>query len=138
MWKLHNLPSSAYIKGLTAMEQPRRKSLASELITLVGVDVLLKASIGLFSMYWDHKMISTVLEKMHSNPDERTEVRPAQLKRIIQERMDSNNIDVEMSGLPFRPAQNGVQMDWQYEMRRTWLGNVDLVVTFTQNQEFSQ
>ncbi len=113
------------------MQQQRGMSMVSVLIILVGVALLLKAAFGLFSMYWDHKMISTVL-------DERTEVRPAQLKRIIQERMDSNNIDVDMSGLTFRPAQNGVQMDWQYEMRRTWLGNVDLVVTFTQNQEFSQ
>ena len=120
------------------MQKQRGMSMVSVLAILVGVALLLKAAFGLFSIYWDHKMISTVLEKMHSNPDERSEVRPAQLKRIIQERLDSNNIDVDMSGLTFRPAQNGVQLDWQYEMRRTWLGNVELVVTFNQNQEFSK
>lgn len=120
------------------MRQQRGMSMVSVLVILIGAALLLKAAFGLFSMYWDHKMIGTVLEKMHSNPDERSEVRPAQLKRIIQERLESNNINVDMSGLNFRPVANGVQMDWRYEMRRTWLGNVDLVVSFYQNQEFRQ
>lgn len=120
------------------MQKQRGMSMVSVLAILVGVALLLKAAFGLFSIYWDHKMISTVLEKMHSNPDERREIRPAELKRIIQGRMDSNNIDVDLSGLTFKPTQNGVQLDWQYEMRRTWLGNVELVVTFNQNQEFSK
>lgn len=138
VWKFRNLPSWLCLRWMTDMRQQRGMSMVSILLLLVGAGLLLKAGVGVFSMYWDHKMIGTVLDNMRSASEDRVEIRPNQLRRILQDRLSSNNLNVSLDGLEFRPLQGGVQLDWRYEMRRTWLGNVDLVMTFHQSQEFRQ
>lgn len=120
------------------MHQQRGMSMISLLAVLVVAAVMLKAVFSLMPMYWEHQMITTVLNNMYNAPEVRAEMRPATLKRILEERLSSNDIVVDMSGLSLRPMQRGIELQWDYEMRRTWLGSVDLVVRFSQYKDFSQ
>lgn len=120
------------------MHQQRGMSMVSLLAVLVAVGVMLKAVFSLMPMYWEHQMITTVLDNMYSAPEIRAETRPSAMKRILEDRLAGNDIDVDLSGLSLRTQQRGLELEWEYEMRRTWLGNVDLVVRFSQYKDFSQ
>lgn len=120
------------------MRQQRGMSMISLLTVLVGVGLLLKAGLSLMPMYWEHQMITTILDNMYGAPEVRAETRPSALKRIIEERLAENDILMDLSGLTLRSQQRGIELEWEYELRRNWLGNVDLVVSFSQYKDFSQ
>ncbi|WP_430459609.1 DUF4845 domain-containing protein [Thalassolituus sp. LLYu03] len=98
--------------------------------------VLLKAAFTLVPMYWDNKMVSTILDTMVENGEIKDDTKPGQLKKLIEHRLSSNNLNISVAELKITEEKRGLTIDWPYEVRGTWIGEIDLVVRFHQHKEF--
>ena len=63
---------------------------------VVGIIALLliKAAFAVVPMYWDNRMLTTVLNKMQGSTTAKSNNSPGQLKKLIEDRLSSNNLDI--------------------------------------------
>lgn len=106
-------------------------------LAVVGI-ILVKAGMAIVPMYWDDRMLGTVLNRMQQTPDER-QTNPKALLKLIEERLSSNNLKIPTDTAKITTtAGGGLALDWEYERRDNWLGSVDIVVRFKQTKEFNK
>lgn len=118
------------------MRNQKGMSLSSTAAVLALIALLGKAAFTLVPMYWDNKMITTVLNKMDEAGEVRETTKPGQLRKLLEERLRSNNMRIDLSQLKITEDKRGLVVDWPYEARGTWIGEIDLVVRFHQYKEF--
>lgn len=98
--------------------------------------LLIKAAFAVVPMYWDDKMLSTVLNKMQSSPASQSINSPKQLKGLIEDRLSSNNLNISTDTAIIQPGKSGLTLDWKYERRANWIANIDIVMSFHHQAEF--
>ena len=81
-------------------------------------------------------LFRSVLSKMETSEQVKTNNSPKQLKAIIEERLSSNNLAIPTDTLVINVEKTGLTLDWQYERRSNWISNIDIVVSFQQRAEF--
>lgn len=105
-------------------------------VGLIGI-LLVKAAFAVVPMYWDDRMLTTVLNKLAESRDERTQS-PQALKKVIGERLSSNHLAIPMDKLDIGQTDGRLVMKWDYERRANWIGNIDVVARFHQQKEFKK
>lgn len=119
------------------MKKQQGMTLPSLLVVgLIGI-LLIKAAFAVVPMYWDNRMLTTVLNKLEQTPDERTQT-PQTLRKLLGERISSNNLAIPMDELDIGQADGRLIMKWDYERRANWIGNIDVVARFHQQKEFKK
>ena len=118
------------------MRNQKGMTFASMAAVLALIALLGKAAFTLVPMYWDDKMIGTIMNKMQESGEVRETTKPSELKRLIQQRLYSNDLTIDLSQLKISEEKRGLVVDWPYEARGTWIGEIDLVVRFHQYKEF--
>ncbi|MAS24369.1 MAG: hypothetical protein CMI08_13575 [Oceanospirillaceae bacterium] len=119
------------------MRRQNGMSLSSILALLLIAVVAAKTAYTLIPMYWDNKLLTTVLDGMKESGDISATTSPKAVKDILSQRMNMNNIRIAFDELSIKKGRSGrLELDWPYERRDTWFGNVDLVVGFHQHIEF--
>src|SRR5690554_4987891 len=98
--------------------------------------LLIKAAFAVVPMYWDDKMLSTVLNKMQSSPASQSINSPKQLKGLIEDRLSSNNLNISAKSGIIQPVKDRLVLDWKYESRGNWNTNNDIVRSFHHQAEF--
>lgn len=98
--------------------------------------LLLKAAMAIVPMYWDDRMLSTVLNKMQGTTEIASNNSPKQLKKMIEERLSNNNLDISTDSAVIKVEKTGLTLDWQYERRSNWVSNIDIVVSFHHQADF--
>lgn len=112
--------------------------MASVMAAIAVAALLLKAAFTLIPMYWDNKMVGTILDNMYNSPELRVESSPKKLRTLLLDRLQDNDLDIPVDALIIRAQGKGLVLEWEYERRGTWLGSVDLIVRFHQHKDFSQ
>lgn len=105
------------------------------LFGLVGL-LLLKAAFAVVPMYWDDKMLTTVLSKMQTSSATKDNNSARKLLGLIERRLDENNLSIPTDNAIIKANKSGLTLDWQYERRANWISNIDIVVRFNQQAEF--
>jgi len=100
--------------------------------------VFVKAAITLVPMYWQNQMLTTIINTMYESGDVKSDTRPNQLKKLLEERLSKNDIRMAFDDLNIHTSNRGLTLDWPYEQRGTLFGNIDLVVRFYQQKDFTQ
>jgi hypothetical protein len=105
------------------------------LVMLVG-GVLIKAALALGPMYWDDMLLKKIFENLHetSRIDEKTN--PKEFKRILEERMDANNVDIPLDGLMFSKGPGVLRMDLEYQVSNPFFGGVEFTARFSHHEEY--
>lgn len=120
------------------MKHQRGATAISILFAILVVIIFVRAGMALVPMYWDDKLVGTILDNMYDSQEIRAETSPNRLKQQLEQRLQSNNVQLSTKDVKIRAVRNGLELDWQYEQRANWFGNVDLVMTFHRQKDFSQ
>ena len=99
------------------------------LIAIVGFAFLAKIAIAVWGLYWDDRVINGQIEElMKSSP---ANVDPAKFTSQMSQRLDMNNVrDIKFDEIAQVTNIDGLQVKKDYEIRKPFLLNIDLVLNF--------
>ncbi len=120
------------------MRRQRGLSIVSILVVLFVGILLVKGAITLIPMYWDNKLIGTILDSVPKDREFSPDMRQKDFKLLLNKRLQDNNIKASLDDLKIRKGDQGFTLDWTYEARDTYLRNIDMVVRFQVQKDFSQ
>lgn len=99
------------------------------LIAIVGFAFLAKIAIAVWGPYWDDRVINGQIEElMKSSP---ANVDPVKFVSQMSQRLDMNNVrDIKFDEIAQVTNIDGLQVKKDYEIRKPFLLNIDLVLNF--------
>ena len=105
---------------------------ASYVTILLGVIVfafIVKAIVAVWPSYWDDRVIDKQIEEQFNKSSSSTT--PSQFATQVQQSFDMNNIrDIKFNDIAQVSTENGLVVSKKYEVRKPFLLNIDLVLTF--------
>ncbi|WP_180028434.1 DUF4845 domain-containing protein [Acinetobacter sp. YH16032] len=105
---------------------------ASYTAILLGVIVAafgLKVLVTLWQPYWDDRLINQLIEEQVAISLKATT--PQQFASTMGQKFSMNNIrDIEFKDIATVKSKQGLQVTKKYEVRKPFLFNIDLVLTF--------
>lgn len=105
---------------------------ASYTAILLGVIVAafgLKVLVTLWQPYWDDRLINQLIEEQVAISSKATT--PQQFASTMGQKFSMNNIrDIEFKDIATVKSKQGLQVTKKYEVRKPFLFNIDLVLTF--------
>lgn len=105
-------------------------------VGLVGL-LIIKAGIALVPVYWDDRMLNTVLKKTQETP-EYSGLNAKELVSLVEGLLQRNNLEIPTDDLEVKlNSSQTLELNWPYERRANWIGNIDLVVKFQHQKEFN-
>ncbi|MDG9950346.1 DUF4845 domain-containing protein [Acinetobacter ursingii] len=108
---------------------------ASYLAILFGVILFalaVKAAVAIWPAYWDDRVIDSQIEELIQKSA--SDITPAKFDMQMDQRLDMNNIrDLRFKDIAKVTTNNGLNVSKKYEIRKPFLLNIDLVLTFEKN-----
>lgn len=91
--------------------------------------IVIKAATATWPVYWDNQIINQVVTERLKVVDDKTS--PELFKNGVAEQFDMNNIrDLNFKDIAQVYSEGGLVVEVDYEVRRPFIGNVDLVLSF--------
>ena len=91
--------------------------------------LVVKAALAMWPVYWDNKVINDIIVERLKVSDDKTS--PDKLEQNISEQFDMNNIkDLKVKDIAQIYSEGALVVETEYEVRRPFIGNVDLVMSF--------
>jgi hypothetical protein len=104
------------------------------LMVIIACAFLVKVLVAVWSPYWDNHVINSQIEQLLTASSPRTS--PAQFKSQLVQRLDMNNVrDVKADHILRVINADGLKVKTNYEVRKPFLLNVDLVLKFEKSFE---
>lgn len=104
------------------------------LLVIIAFAFMVKVLVAVWSPYWDNHVINSQIEQVLSVSNPRTS--PVQFKSQLAQRLDMNNIrNVKTDDILRVMNADGLKVKTNYEVRKPFLLNVDLVLKFEKSFE---
>ncbi|WP_445346150.1 DUF4845 domain-containing protein [Acinetobacter bohemicus] len=99
------------------------------LIAIIGFAFLVKIAIAVWAPYWDDRVINgQIAELLQSSPKD---ISPSEFETKIGQRFEMNGIrDIKFKDIAQVMNTDGLQVKKDYEIRKPFLLNIDLVLKF--------
>ena len=99
------------------------------LIAIIGFAFLAKIVIAVWAPYWDDRVIDgQIAELLQSSPKN---ISPSEFETKMEQRFDMNGIrDITFKDIAQVMNTDGLQVKKDYEIRKPFLLNIDLVLKF--------
>lgn len=99
------------------------------LFGVVAFAFIVKIIIAVWPSYWDDRVINNQIEKLiKSSP---ADITPSKFTSQMSQRLDMNNIrDIKFPDIATVSTKDGLEVTKKYEVRKNFLMNIDLVLTF--------
>ncbi len=99
------------------------------LIAIIGFAFLAKIAIAVWGPYWDDRIVdSQIVELLQSSP---ANTAPSKFSSQMSQRLDMNNVrDLKFDEIAQVTNVEGLQVKKEYEIRKPFLLNIDLVLKF--------
>lgn len=99
------------------------------LIAIIGFAFLVKIAIAVWAPYWDDRVIDgQIAELLQSSPKN---ISPSEFETKMEQRFDMNGIrDITFKDIAQVMNTDGLQVKKDYEIRKPFLLNIDLVLKF--------
>ena len=99
------------------------------LIAIIGFAFLAKIVIAVWAPYWDDRVIDgQIAELLQSSPKN---ISPSEFETKMEQRFDMNGIrDIKFKDIAQVMNTDGLQVKKDYEIRKPFLLNIDLVLKF--------
>lgn len=119
------------------MKKQAGLTLPSTVVALLLAGLLIKAALALVPLFWDDRMLSTVLDKMEQNEQYRN-LGALDLADAVVALVQRNQLNIPTDNLAIRSlAGDTLELNWEYERRATWIGNIDFAVKFQHHKEIN-
>ena len=102
------------------------------LVAIIGFAFLAKIVIAVWAPYWDDRVIDgQIAELLQSSPKN---ISPSEFESKMGQRFDMNGIrDLKFDEIAQVMNTDGLQVKKDYEIRKPFLLNIDLVLKFEKN-----
>ena len=99
------------------------------LIAIIGFAFLVKIAIAVWAPYWDDRVIDgQIAELLQSSPKD---ISPSEFESKMGQRFEMNGIrDIKFKDIAQVMNADGLQVKKDYEIRKPFLLNIDLVLKF--------
>ncbi|MEG1490283.1 DUF4845 domain-containing protein [Acinetobacter sp.] len=99
------------------------------LIAIIGFAFLVKIAIAVWAPYWDDRVIDgQIAELLQSSPKN---ISPSEFENKMGQRFEMNGIrDIKFKDIAQVMNTDGLQVKKDYEIRKPFLLNIDLVLKF--------
>ena len=99
------------------------------LVAIIGFAFLAKIVIAVWAPYWDDRVIDTqIAELLQSSPKD---ISPSEFESKMGQRFEMNGIrDIKFKDIAQVMNTDGLQVKKDYEIRKPFLLNIDLVLKF--------
>lgn len=99
------------------------------LIAIIGFAFLVKIAIAVWAPYWDDRVIDgQIAELLQSSPKN---ISPSEFESKMGQRFEMNGIrDIKFKDIAQVMNTDGLQVKKDYEIRKPFLLNIDLVLKF--------
>ena len=102
------------------------------LIAIIGFAFLVKIAIAVWAPYWDDRVIDGQIAELLQNSPKN--ISPSEFESKIEQRFDMNGIrDIKFKDIAQVMNTDGLQVKKDYEIRKPFLLNIDLVLKFEKN-----
>ena len=99
------------------------------LIAIIGFAFLAKIAIAVWAPYWDDRVIDGQIAELLQNSPKN--ISPSEFESKIEQRFDMNGIrDIKFKDIAQVMNTDGLQVKKDYEIRKPFLLNIDLVLKF--------
>lgn len=99
------------------------------LLIIIAAAFMVKVVVAIWSPYWDNHVVNKQIEELILSSQANSS--PAQFKSQLAQRLDMNNVrDVKVDDLVRVSSADGLQVQTNYEVRKPFLLNIDLVLKF--------
>ena len=107
----------------------RGTSYLAILMGIVAFAIIVKAIAALWPPYWDDRVINKQIEALVSSSP--PSITPSQFVEQVNESLDSYGVtDLEFQDVARVNTDKGLVVTKRYEVRKNFLFNIDLVLTF--------
>ncbi len=104
-------------------------SYISILLGVMVVAFILKAIVAVWPSYWDDRVINKEIEKQIQKSA--SSITPSQFSTQMSQSFNMNNIrDIQFDDIASVNTENGLEVIKRYEVRKPFLLNIDLILTF--------
>ncbi len=99
------------------------------LVAIIGFAFLAKIVIAVWAPYWDDRVIDGQIAELLQNSPKN--ISPSEFESKIEQRFDMNGIrDIKFKDIAQVMNADGLQVKKDYEIRKPFLLNIDLVLKF--------
>lgn len=99
------------------------------LFAIMGFAFMAKVVIAVWAPYFDDRMINSQIEEVFQSSSKN--IQPAEFESQLSKRLDMNGIrDVKIKEIMQVTNTEGLQVKKEYEVRKPFLLNIDLVLKF--------
>ena len=99
------------------------------LVGIIAAAFLLKIIVAVWPLYWDDRVINNQISELIMNSH--SDITPSKFNTQMEQRLDMNNIrDIKFNDIATVSTQDGLQVTKKYEVRKPFMLNIDLVLTF--------
>ncbi|HJF29030.1 MAG TPA: DUF4845 domain-containing protein [Acinetobacter lwoffii] len=117
------------------MKHQQGASYIGILVAIVGFAFLAKVAIAVWGPYFDDRMLDNQVEELLKTAP--TNMTPSQFSQQMDQRLQMNNIrDLKFDDIARVTNTDGLQVHKNYEIRKNFVMNIDLVMKF--EKEFDQ
>ncbi|MCY0965941.1 DUF4845 domain-containing protein [Parathalassolituus penaei] len=110
--------------------------LAMLLAMLIG-GMAIKAALALGPMYYDDMLLKKIFENLHETSRINEKTSPKDFKRILEERMDANNIDyIPLDTMVFSKGPGVLRVDFEYQISAQFIGAIEFTTSFAHHEEY--
>lgn len=99
------------------------------LLGIIALAFMLKIIVAVWPLYWDDRAIDQqIVEQIKNSP---ADISPAKFSSEVGKRLEMNNIrDIKFDDIATVSTQDGLQVTKKYEVRKNFMLNIDIVLTF--------
>lgn len=99
------------------------------LFAIMGFAFMAKVAIAVWAPYFDDRMINSQIEEVFQSSPKN--IQPAEFEEQLSKRLEMNSIrDVKIKEIMQVTNTEGLQVKKEYEVRKPFLLNIDLVLKF--------
>ena len=104
-------------------------SYISILLGIMVVAFVLKATVAVWPSYWDDRVINNQIAELVKNSP--ADITPSTFISKMGQNLEMNNIrDIKFQDIATVSTKDGLEVTKKYEVRKNFLMNIDLVLTF--------
>ena len=99
------------------------------LLGIIALAFMLKIIVAVWPLYWDDRVINGQIVEQIKNSS--AEITPLKFATEVDKRLEMNNIrDTKFEDIATVSTKDGLQVTKKYEVRKNFMLNIDLVLTF--------
>ncbi len=110
------------------MRHQRGTSYLAIMLAIIGFAFMAKVAIAVWGPYFDDRMINSQIEEQFIKSPKN--ISPAAFVKEMDKRFNMNMIDTKFSDIAQVSNENGLEVKKDYEIRKPFLLNIDIVLKF--------